>query len=222
MTFAHDSPFQSRQIVSSCPSAVQVEISPSRLMEHVGTHVARRSFPYRQVMNKYLKRKYRELKMYVKNGWWGYTRSAPRSGRQDAVALDALRRVPAEHSVIECARWRWILVLAEYVVYVVCGDRQREVIHPLSRLSMLWCMTFVVEVQWRAKRHSRWRPTTPKHHYFYTKVGTFQRRERSCRNIHPKQFSVILTLGADTHGYPPNHHVGRRPSGLIDTAHLLL
>ncbi|CAM9387937.1 unnamed protein product, partial [Ectocarpus sp. 13 AM-2016] len=35
-----------------------------------------------KVMNKYLKHKYRELKMYVKNGWWGYARPAPRSGRQ--------------------------------------------------------------------------------------------------------------------------------------------
>lgn len=31
-------------------------------------------------MNKYLKRKYRELKMYVKNGWWGYAKPTPRSG----------------------------------------------------------------------------------------------------------------------------------------------
>lgn len=35
-------------------------------------------------MNKYLKRKYRELKMYVKNGWWGYARPAPRSGRDSS------------------------------------------------------------------------------------------------------------------------------------------
>lgn len=37
-----------------------------------------------KVMNKYLKRKYRELKMYVKNGWWGYARPAPRSGRDSS------------------------------------------------------------------------------------------------------------------------------------------
>ena len=35
-------------------------------------------------MNKYLKRKYRELKMFVKNGWWGYARPAPRSGRDSS------------------------------------------------------------------------------------------------------------------------------------------
>lgn len=42
-------------------------------------------------MNKYLKRKYRELKMYVKNGWWGYSRSAPRSGRQDANMSEGMK-----------------------------------------------------------------------------------------------------------------------------------
>lgn len=44
-----------------------------------------------QVMNKYLKRKYRELKMYVKNGWWGYARPAPRSGRQDAAMSEGMK-----------------------------------------------------------------------------------------------------------------------------------
>lgn len=44
-----------------------------------------------QVMNKYLKRKYRELKMYVKNGWWGYARPAPRSGRQDASMSEGMK-----------------------------------------------------------------------------------------------------------------------------------
>lgn len=29
-----------------------------------------------KVMNKYLKRKYRELKLYIKNGWWGYSKLA--------------------------------------------------------------------------------------------------------------------------------------------------
>lgn len=33
-------------------------------------------------MNKYLKRKYRELKMYVKNGWWGYARPTATAGRR--------------------------------------------------------------------------------------------------------------------------------------------
>lgn len=42
-------------------------------------------------MNKYLKRKYRELKMYVKNGWWGYARQAPRSGRQDANMSEGMK-----------------------------------------------------------------------------------------------------------------------------------
>lgn len=42
-------------------------------------------------MNKYLKRKYRELKMYVKNGWWGYARPAPRSGRQDANMSEGMK-----------------------------------------------------------------------------------------------------------------------------------
>jgi len=44
-----------------------------------------------QVMNKYLKRKYRELKMYVKNGWWGYARPAPRSGRQDGTMSEGMK-----------------------------------------------------------------------------------------------------------------------------------
>lgn len=42
-------------------------------------------------MNKYLKRKYRELKMYVKNGWWGYARPAPRSGRHDANMSEGMK-----------------------------------------------------------------------------------------------------------------------------------
>ncbi|CAM9159942.1 unnamed protein product [Pylaiella littoralis] len=46
-----------------------------------------------KVMNKYLKRKYRELKMYVKNGWWGYARPAPRSGRQDGSISEGMKHL---------------------------------------------------------------------------------------------------------------------------------
>lgn len=50
-----------------------------------------------QVMNKYLKRKYRELKMYVKNGWWGYARPVPRSGRQDGNLSDSVKLLPRRY-----------------------------------------------------------------------------------------------------------------------------
>lgn len=36
-------------------------------------------------MNKYLKRKYRELKMYVKNGWWGYSKLVAAPGQAGGV-----------------------------------------------------------------------------------------------------------------------------------------
>lgn len=67
---------------------------------------------YVQVMNKYLKHKYRELKMYVKNGWWGYERPAPRSGRQHGNTSDGVkdpsRRLVLAHCLLAsllCARF---------------------------------------------------------------------------------------------------------------------
>lgn len=65
---------------------------------------------YVQVMNKYLKHKYRELKMYVKNGWWGYARPAPRSGRQHGNTSEGIkdpsrRLVFAQLASLLCARF---------------------------------------------------------------------------------------------------------------------